>query len=160
MGSSFRADETILSWLLDGRPVPAPYQYVRNDGHSSRTEESHKIYSPFLHHDSYRQHDSGLLYQQTRSNTFSQPVHRGIGDTPLVPGTRCSDQSVIFQANSTSWQTTSRGWTDLSKWNGLWINQLRIPYSKCSIIPMWTGLRHDSITNSHCMYLQFLTVMP
>ena len=27
MWSSCRADETILSWSLDGRPIPAPYQY-------------------------------------------------------------------------------------------------------------------------------------
>ena len=51
MGSSFRADDTILSWSLDRRPVPAPYQYVRNDGHTISTETSQNIYSPFLHHD-------------------------------------------------------------------------------------------------------------
>ena len=51
MGSSSRADETILSWSLVGRPIPAPYQYARNDGHSFHTEESHKIYSPLLCHD-------------------------------------------------------------------------------------------------------------
>ena len=33
-----------------------------------------------------------------------------------------------------------KGWTDLSKQNGHWISRLRIPYSKCSIIPMWTCL--------------------
>ena len=54
MGSPYRADETILSWSLDGRPVPAPYQYARNDGHSLRTKKSHNIYSPFLCHDFYR----------------------------------------------------------------------------------------------------------
>ena len=42
----------------------------------------------------------------------------------------------------------------------LWINRWRIPFSKCSIIPMWICLRHGSITNSHCMYLQFWTIMP
>ena len=81
--------------MVDGQ-ILAPYQYIRNDGHSSRTEESHKIYSQFLRHDIYRQHDSGFLYQQTRWNTFSQPMHRGMGDTPLVPGTRCSDQSLSY----------------------------------------------------------------
>ena len=35
-------------------------------------KKSHNIYSPFLCHDIYRQHESGLLYQQTRWNTFSQ----------------------------------------------------------------------------------------
>ena len=41
MGSSFRADSTLLSWSLDRRPIPAPYQYVRNDGHTISTETSH-----------------------------------------------------------------------------------------------------------------------
>ena len=54
IGSSFRASETILSSSLDGRPIPAPYQHVRNDGHTISTETSHNIYSPFLHHDIYR----------------------------------------------------------------------------------------------------------
>ena len=87
IGSSSRADETILSWSLDRRPIPVLYQYVGNDGHSSRIEESLKIYSPFLRHDLYPQYDSGLLYQQTRWNTFSKPVHKGMGDPTLVPGT-------------------------------------------------------------------------
>ena len=69
LGSSSRADETILSWSLVRRPIPAPYQYAGNNGHSFRTEESHK------------------LYQQTRRNTFSQLMCRGMGDPPLVSGT-------------------------------------------------------------------------
>ena len=40
MGSSSGADETILSWSLVGRSIRAPYQYVRNDGHSFSTEQS------------------------------------------------------------------------------------------------------------------------
>ena len=45
MGSLSRADETILSWSLVGRPIPAPYQYSGNDGHSFSTEENHKTHS-------------------------------------------------------------------------------------------------------------------
>ena len=33
MGSSSQNDEIILSWSLDGRPVPAPNQHSRNNGH-------------------------------------------------------------------------------------------------------------------------------
>ena len=65
MGSSFRADNTVLSWSLDRKPIPAPYQYVRNDGHTISTETSQNSYSPFLHHDIHRQHNGGLIYQQT-----------------------------------------------------------------------------------------------
>ena len=83
--SHFRwgADNTILSWSLDRRPIPAPYQYVRNDGHTISTETSHNIYSPFLHHDIYRQHNGGLIYQQTGWHSFSQPLRRSLGNSQL-----------------------------------------------------------------------------
>ena len=87
MGSSFGADDTILSWSLDRRPIPAPYQYTRNDGHSFCTNRSHNIYSLFLCHDIYRQHNSGLLYQQTRRNSLSQPMYRGLEDPQFVSET-------------------------------------------------------------------------
>ena len=96
MESSFRPDEIIFSWSLDGRPIPAPYQYVRNDGHMLSTETSHKIYSPFLCHDIYRQHNSVLIYQQTGRNTPSQSMRRGMGDSQLVRGTRHRNQSSSY----------------------------------------------------------------
>ena len=87
LGSSFGTDESILSWSLVGRPIPAPYQHVGNNGHLFRTDKNLKIYSPFLCHDLYRQHNSGLIYQQVRGNTFSQPMRRGMEDPPMVPKT-------------------------------------------------------------------------
>ena len=71
MGSSFRADNTILSWSLDRKPIPAPYQYVRNDGHTISTETSQNIYSPFLHYDIHRQHNGGLIYINKQGGTHS-----------------------------------------------------------------------------------------
>ena len=96
MGTSSRADETIISWSLVRRPIPAPYQYARNDGHSFSTEKSHKIYSPLLCYDLNRQYNSGLLYQQTRRNTFSQPMRRGMDNPQLVPGILYLDQSLSY----------------------------------------------------------------
>ena len=52
MGSSSQADETILSWSLVRRLIPALYQYSGNDGHLFSTEESHKIHTPLLGYDS------------------------------------------------------------------------------------------------------------
>ena len=95
MVSSFRADSTILSWSLDRRPIPAPYQYVRNDGHTTSTETSHNIYSPFLHHDIYRQHNGGLVYQQIGWHSFSQPLRRSLGNSQVVSGTRHHYQSSL-----------------------------------------------------------------
>ena len=88
MGSSSRADETILSWSLDWRPIPTPYQYSGNNGHLFGTEESHKIHTPLLCHDLYWQYNSGLLYQQTRRNTIPNLcVEVWDINSPLVPGT-------------------------------------------------------------------------
>ena len=93
MGSSFRADNTVLSWSLNRKPIQAPYQYVRNDGHTFSTETSQNIYSPFLHHDILRQHNGGLIYQQTGWLSFPQSLRRSLENTQLVPGTRHSYQS-------------------------------------------------------------------
>ena len=93
MGSSFRANNTVLSWSLDRKPIPAPYQYVRNDGHTISTETSQNIYSPFLHHDIHRQHNGGLIYQQTGWHSFPQSLRRSLENTQLVHGTRHSYQS-------------------------------------------------------------------
>ena len=96
MGSSSRAIETILSWLLDRRPIPAPYQYSANYGQLFSTKEIHKIHSLLLCYDHDRQYNSGLLYQQTRRNTFSQPMRRGMENPPLVPGIQYHDQSSSY----------------------------------------------------------------
>ena len=85
---------SLLSWSLVGRPIPAPY--VGNNSHSFCTEESLKIYSPFLCHDFYGQHNSCLLYQQARRNTFSQPLCRGVEDPQLVPRTTSSRQGSSY----------------------------------------------------------------
>ena len=52
-GSSSGSDESILSRLLVGRPIPAPYQYVGNNGHSFRTDKAlkyihHSCHDPYL----------------------------------------------------------------------------------------------------------------
>ena len=36
----------LLSWLLDRRPIPAPYPHSRNNGHWFCTEESHTLHTP------------------------------------------------------------------------------------------------------------------
>ena len=65
---------------------------VRNDGHMISTETSQNIYSPFLHHDIHRQHNGGLIYQQTGWHSFPQSLRRSLENTQLVPGTRHSYQ--------------------------------------------------------------------
>ena len=84
MGSSSRADETILSWSLVGRPIPAPYQYSRNDGQSFSTEESHKTHSPLLCYDLDRQYNSRPRWLSwMRRPTGDQEV---AGSTPAEVG--------------------------------------------------------------------------
>ena len=94
LGSSSGTDESILSWSLVGGPIPTPYQHVGNNGHSFRIDKSLEIYSPFLCHDIYRQHNSGLIYQQARRNTFSQPMRGSMENPPMMPKTSyCSQDS-------------------------------------------------------------------
>ena len=75
------------------RPIPAPHQYSRNNGHSFCTEKAHTADTPLSYYDIHRQHNSGLIYQQTRRNTFSQYMYRSMGNIPLVPGTLCYSQN-------------------------------------------------------------------
>ena len=75
---------------------PNLYQYSRNNGHLFCTEESHTIHTPLLCYDIHRQYNSCLVYQQTRRNTFPQPMRRGMGSPPLVPGTRRCTQNLPY----------------------------------------------------------------
>ena len=98
LGCSSGTDESILSWSLVGRPIPTPYQHVGNNGHSFRIDKSLQIYSPFMFHDFYRQHNSGLIYQHARRNTFSQPMRGGMENPQIVPKTLyCSQDSTYLR---------------------------------------------------------------
>ena len=46
---------------------------------------------PLLCYDLAKQYNSGLLYQQTRRNTFAQLMRRSMENPPLVPGIRYSE---------------------------------------------------------------------
>ena len=96
MGSSSRAEETILSWSLDGRPITAPYEYSGNNGNSFCAEENHIVHTSLLCLDFDRQYKSGLLYQQTMRNTFPRPMLGGMGNSPLVPETRYCTQNSSY----------------------------------------------------------------
>ena len=47
-------------------------------------------------HDFYRQQNSGLIYQQARRNTFSQPMCRGMEDPPIVPKPSSCHQDLSY----------------------------------------------------------------
>ena len=100
MGCSSRAYESVLSWSLDRIPIPVPYQYSRNNGHSFCVEKGHTVYTPLLCYDIHRQYNSGLKYQQIRRNTFSQSMHRSMGKLPLVPGIQCDSQNLSHSRES------------------------------------------------------------
>ena len=57
-------DESLLSYSLVGRPIPATYQHIGNYGPSFRTDKALKIYSPFLCHDFYREHVASYINKQ------------------------------------------------------------------------------------------------
>ena len=82
--------------MLVGRPITTPYQHVGNNGHSSRFDKSLQIYSPFLCHDFYRQHNSGLIYQQARRNTFDQFMCGSMENSPMVSKTSDYSQDSTY----------------------------------------------------------------
>ena len=60
------------------------------------TKESHTIHTSLLCYDFHRQYNSGLVYQQTRRNTFPRPMRGGMENSPLVPGTRYCTQNSSY----------------------------------------------------------------
>ena len=70
MGCSSRTSETIRSWSLDRRPISALHQYSRNNGHLFCIEKGHAVHTLLLCHDIHWQHNSSLIYQQTRRKHF------------------------------------------------------------------------------------------
>ena len=100
------------------------------------------------------------LYQQTRRNTFSQPMHRSMENPPLLPGIQYKYQSSscprqIQQLGRPSIETrqaTQTEWAlDQSVTNSIF---QMLNYHNVDLF--LTRFNH----NSHCMYLQFRTVMP
>ena len=101
MGSSFRANETILLWSLNGRPIPAPYQHIRNDDHTVSTETSHNIHSQFLHYDIHRQHYGGLISTNRAAHTLPICAWRYGRSSVGAWNMTLLSEFVISQANST-----------------------------------------------------------
>ena len=96
LGSSSGTNESIFSWWLVRRPITTPYQHVGNNGHSFCHDKSLQIYSPFLCHDFYQQHNGGLIYQQARRNTFSQLMCGSMENPPMVPKTSDYSQDSTY----------------------------------------------------------------
>ena len=116
MGSSSRTDETILSWSLNGRPVPAPYQYSGNNGHSFCTEESRTIHKPFV----LRFPPTIRQWSHISTNEeehIPRPMRGGMGNSSLVPGTGYCTQNSSYprQIQYTSRQSLEIGQTSQYK---------------------------------------------
>ena len=120
-----------------------------------RTEESHKIHTALLCHDFYRQYNSGLLYQQTRRNTFS---HLCVKVWEILHW--CLEHGIVIRIRHIPGKFNILV-DRLSRLDRLLKTEMALDQSvansifKCSNFPMWIRLRHDSISNSHCMYLQY-----
>ena len=160
-GSSSRADETALSWSLIGRPIPAPYQYARNDGHRLALKKAIK----YIHH--------SCVMISTDNTTVTSYINKQRGKhspylclevwkilhwcleydimirVRLIPGkfNILTDRlSRLDRPLKTEWAL------DQSVANSVF---QMLNYPQCGFF-----LRHISITNSHCMYLKFRTLMP
>ena len=92
LGGSSRTNESILSWSL----VEDQSQLHINILEIMAIRFALLNTLKYICHDFYGQHNSGLIYEQARGNTFSQPMHRGMEDTPMVPKTSDYRQDLSY----------------------------------------------------------------
>ena len=161
LGSSSGTSESILSWSLVGRPIPTPYQHVGNNGHSFGIDKSLQIYSPFLCHDFCRQHNSGLLYQPARRNTFSQLMCGGMENLPI----RCLKHHIVIRIQHIpgKFNVLSDRLSRIDKIiKTVWALDQSIANSIFQMFnyPNLDLFATHLITNFHFMYPQFWTIKP
>ena len=114
------------------------------------------MYSPFLCYVFYRQHNSGIIYQEARRNILSQPMRRGMEYPPMVTKTSyCRlDSSYIkqIQCFGTYVSTIDR------QSNRVGIGKIDIEFnfqrSKHSNMDLF-AIRFQSQTSTICMLMHF-----
>ena len=156
-GWGAHTDESILSWSLVGRPIPAPYRHVGNNGHLFRTDKALKyIYHSCVMISTDNTTAVSCINKQggTHSPNLCVEVWKilqwclkhhivvGIHHIPGKFNVLANRLSRIDKIVKTEWD---------------WINWQRIQFSKCSTIPVWICLRHVSIKNFHFMCPKFWT---
>ena len=104
LGSSCGTGGTSVSWSMDRRPIPAPYQYARDASNSSLSNTSNSQGKEFHCIGVNRQHYSGSLYKASGRNSFHSSHRGGVEHPEFVPN---SQHTAVSEAHTGQVQHSS-----------------------------------------------------
>ena len=104
LGSSCGTGGTSVSWTMDRRPIPAPYQCARDESNSSLSNTSNSQGKEFHCIGVNGQHYSGSLYKASGRNSFHSPHRGGVEHPESVPN---SQHTVVSEAHTGQVQHSS-----------------------------------------------------
>ena len=104
LGSSCGTGGTSVSWTMDRRPIPAPYQCARDESNSSLSNTSNSQGKEFHCIGVNGQHYSGSLYKASGRNSFHSPHRGGVEHPEFVPN---SQHTVVSEAHTGQVQHSS-----------------------------------------------------
>ena len=84
LGSSCGAGGTSVSWSMDRRPIPAPYQCARDESNFSLSNTSCPQSKELHCIGVNRQHYSGSLYKASGRDSFPRPLRGGVEHPEFV----------------------------------------------------------------------------
>ena len=105
LGSSCGARGTSVSWTMDRRPIPAPYQCARDESNFSLSNTSCPQSKEFHCIGVNGQHYSGSLYKASGRDSFHKPLRGGVEHPELVLS---SQHTAVSEAHTGQVQHSSR----------------------------------------------------
>ena len=96
LGRPSRTRGTSVSWCLDSRPVPSTHQFIRDEGNNSSASRSLTSYSRVSGISVNGQFDSGVIHQETRRHTLTEPVFRSVEHPSMVSTTQSCPASETY----------------------------------------------------------------
>ena len=117
LGSSCGAGGTSVSWTMDRRPIPAPYQCARDESNFSLSNTSCPQGKELHCIGVNGQHYSGSLYKASGRDSFHRPLRGSVEHPELVLS---SQHTAVSEAHTGQVQHSSRpdaqnGQTDLNR---------------------------------------------
>ena len=104
LGSSCGTGGTSVSWTMDRRPIPAPYQCARDESNFSLSNTRDSQGKEFHCIDVNGQHYSGSLYKASGRDSFHSSLRRGVEHPEFVPS---SQHTTVSEAHTGQVQHSS-----------------------------------------------------
>ena len=104
LGSSCGTGGTSVSWTMDRRPIPAPYQCARDESNSSLSNTSNSQGKEFHCIGVNGQHYSGSLYKASGRDSFHSSHRGGVEHPEFVPN---SQHTAVSEAHTGQVQHSS-----------------------------------------------------